>query len=68
MSLDRTMDDPEHLAYHREVGLNGCGVPGCDFGTALALHFKAIAMGKVEGLHMVDPLPEPLPPEEQDPF
>lgn len=32
----------EHLAYHLEVGLRGCGVVDCDFNSALALHFEAL--------------------------
>lgn len=45
MSEFRELTEEEHLAYHLEVGLRGCGVEGCDpLGDGLRMHFEALAL------------------------
>jgi hypothetical protein len=36
------MTEENHLRYHLEVSLTGCGVPGCEWTDGLALHFRAL--------------------------
>ena len=42
------MTEEEHRFYHGEVALEGCGVDGCTFNLALALHFEYIYAGEPE--------------------